>query len=362
MRQKREMHHIDNMCHRSGIRHGGWSRLFRCLCLMLTGMLLLGGCGKRTEGEVRVGSLKGPTSLGLLFLMDSAKKGETSLSYEFQMAVGAEELLGLMTRGELDIALVPANVAAVFYQKSEGGIAVVDINTLGVLYLVTGDSEVDSVMDLKGRTIYLTGKGTTPEAVLLYILKQNGFNEGDCILEYKSEATEVAALLAENPDGLGLLPQPFATAAMMQNQKLKEALDMNKEWERLQEDGSSMVTGVTVVRREFLEEHEDRVKVFLKDHQESAAAINENPEEGAALSVAAGIVAREEIAKQAIPFCNITCVTGAEMKERLQGYLAVLADFRQELVGGSLPGEDFYYNGDMTREGGRPDKERPEQR
>lgn len=358
MEQKSEMHYTDDRC----LWGGAWCRFWIRLCVLLVCTVLPAGCGRRTEGEVRVGSLKGPTSLGLLFLMDSARKGETSLSYEFQMAVGAEELLGMMTRGELDIALVPANVAAVFYQRSDGGIAAVDINTLGVLYLITGDSDVDSVADLKGRTIYLTGKGATPEAALLYLLRQNGLNEEDCTLEYKSEATEVAAVLAENPDALGLLPQPFATAALMKNQKLKAVLDMNREWERVQDDGSGMVTGVTVVRREFLEAHEDRVKEFLRDHQESAAAINGNPEEGAALAVEAGIVTGEETAVQAIPLSNITCITGTEMKERLQGYLEVLADFRRELVGGSLPGEDFYYDGNMTGEGGGPDKAGPEQR
>ena len=358
MEQKSEMHYTDDRC----LWGGAWCRFWIRLCVLLVCTVLPAGCGRRTEGEVRVGSLKGPTSLGLLFLMDSARKGETSLSYEFQMAVGAEELLGMMTRGELDIALVPANVAAVFYQRSDGGIAAVDINTLGVLYLITGDSDVDSVADLEGRTIYLTGKGATPEAALLYLLRQNGLNEEDCTLEYKSEATEVAAVLAENSDALGLLPQPFAAAALMKNQKLKAVLDMNREWERVQDDGSGMVTGVTVVRREFLEAHEDRVKEFLRDHQESAAAINGNPEEGAALAVEAGIVTGEETAVQAIPLCNITCITGTEMKERLQGYLEVLADFRRELVGGSLPGEDFYYDGNMTGEGGGPDKAGPEQR
>lgn len=302
------------------------------------------GCGRREACNVRMGSLKGPTSLGILFLMESAERGETADVYDFRIAAGADELLALMAKGELDIALVPANVAAVFYQRTEGGVAVVDINTLGVLYLVSGTDEVGSVWDLKGKTIYLTGKGATPEAVLKYVLAENGLSEGDYFLEYKSEAAEVAAVLAGDPEAVGLLPQPFVTAALEQNRTLKTVLDMNEEWGKIHGD-SGMVTGVTIVRRAFLEEQEASVKEFLREHGESAAAVNEDPESGGRLAVSAGIVAKEEIAEKAIPLCNIVCITGGEMKEKLRSYLEVLAEFDSGLVGGRLPGEDFYYEG-----------------
>jgi len=309
--------------------------------LMICGLFT--GCGSSEPVTMRVGAMKGPTSMGLLFLMEEAEAGETEDTYEFTMATGADELLPLIIKGELDVALVPANVAAVLYQKTNGGVSVIDINTLGVLYFVTGDTSIASVADLKGKTIYLTGKGTTPEASVRYVLKQNGLTENDYTLEFKSEATEVAAVLAENPNAIGFLPQPFVTAAMMQNEALKVVLDMNEEWTKLQADGSGMVTGVTVVRNEFLQENGAAVKRFLAEHAESAAAINADVEKGAALAVKAGIVAKEPIAKKAIPECNITCVTGAEMKAALEKYLNVLAEFKAELVGGSVPGEEFYY-------------------
>lgn len=309
---------------------------------MLSG-LALWGCGREEAEPVRIGSLKGATSLGILSMMEKADGGGTADAYEFRMALGAEELLGLMAKGELDIALVPANVAAAFYQRTEGGVAVIDINTLGVLYLVTGTGDINSVSDLRGRTIYLTGKGATPEACLRYVLDRRGLSEGDYALEYKSEAAEVAAMLAEDPQGVGLLPQPFVTSALMQNEALETVLDMNREWESLQEDGGGLVTGVTLVRREFLEERQEAVGEFLKEHRESAAAANEDPQRAGALAVKAGIVAKEEIAAQAIPKCNIVCIAGEDMKERLQGYLEVIAGFDKELVGGELPGEDFYY-------------------
>lgn len=319
--------------------------LYALIAVMLFSVLPLSGCGREAGPEsVRIGSLKGPTSLGILDLMDRAEKGETKHPYEFRMAVGADELLPLMAKGELDMALIPANVAAVLYHKTEGGVCVVDINTLGVLYLVTGDEAVAGPADLKGRTICLTGKGATPEASLRYVLDRSGLGEGDYVLEYRSEPTEVAALLAEDPSRVGLLPQPFATAALMQNGDLRIAMDMNAQWEQLQgEEGGGMVTGVTVVRREFLEEHEDVVEDFLEEHGSSVDAVNGDPEKGAAMAVRAGIVAKEAIAAQAIPRCNLVCVTGEEMKAALSAYLEALAGFDAGLIGGALPEEDFYY-------------------
>ena len=308
-------------------------------------MSIFTGCGKTSDvTQIRVGSLKGPTSMGLLFLMQEAEEGGAEGNYAFTMAAQADELLPLMVKGEMDIALVPANVASVLYNKMQGQLAVLDINTLGVLYMVTGDGTIESVEDLKGRTIYLTGKGTTPDYVLHYILSENGMTEADYTLEYKSEASEVAALLAEKPQAVGLLPQPFVTAACIQNEALKVVLDMNEEWTKLLgEDGSRVVTGVTVVRKEFLKEHEAAVKVFLKEHEESTGAINEDVQTGASLAVAAGIAAKEAIAQKAIPACNITCMQGAEMQQALSGYLEVLFEQNPESVGGALPGEDFYY-------------------
>lgn len=293
---------------------------------------------------VRVGSMKGPTTLGLLSMMDESKKGNTNGQYEFTMTTAADELLPMMIKGELDIALLPANVASVLYQKTEGGIAVLDINTLGVLYMVSGDTSVQSMADLKGRTVYLTGKGTTPDYVLQYLLAENGLSKGDVKLEYKSEATEVAALLAEQPDSIGLLPQPFATAACAQNETLSAVLDLTAEWEKVQgAEGSSLVTGVTVVRKAFLEEHPGVVDNFMEEHKKSAAYVNANVEESAGLAVETGIIPKEPLAVKAIPQCNITYLDGAEMQQILSGYLTVLYEQAPESVGGSLPEKDFYY-------------------
>ncbi len=302
------------------------------------------GCGKKTGSEIRIGAMKGPTTIGLLHLMEEAKEGNTENAYAFTMAAGADELTPLLAKGELDIALVPANVAAILYQKTGGGICVIDINTLGVLYMVSADEGVEGAADLRGKTIYLTGRGTTPDYVLQYLLSQNGIGMDEVTLEYRSEATEVAALLAENPKALGLLPQPFAAMACAKNDNLALCFSMTEEWDKVQVgEGSRLVTGVTVVRRAFLLEHPEAVEMFLNEHAESAAYTADNQAETARLCAEAGIIADEQAAMQAIPFCGITCITGEEMKRALGGYLAVLYDKNPESVGGILPDDDFYY-------------------
>lgn len=293
------------------------------------------------EVTVRVASLKGPTSMGLVKLWQDQEEGTAQGNYEFQMMTGADEIMPLMIKGETDIALLPANAAAILYQKSEGAVSVIDINTLGVLYLVSGDKSIESIEDLAGRTVYLTGKGTTPDYALQYLLVQHGVDLSEVVLEYKSEATEVAALLKENPDGIGLLPQPFVTAACAQNEALGIVLDINAEWEALN-DGKGLVTGVTVVRKAFLEEHPEAVELFMEEHETSAAYANENVEEAAELVAERGIVEKAAVAAKAIPACNITYIDGTQMKEALSEYLAVLYGQDPEFIGGAMPDDDFY--------------------
>lgn len=298
----------------------------------------------REGAVIRIGSLKGPTSMGLVYLMDQAEKGNTGNQYEFTMTAAADELLPAMLSGDLDIVLIPANMASVLYNRAEGDVSVIDINTLGVLYAVSGNGKLKEIKDLKGKTVYMTGKGTTPDYVMQYLLKENGLTAADVTLEYKSEAAEVAAVLAEMPEAVGVLPQPFVTAACAQNEKLSVAFDLTEQWAAVQgEGGSSLVTGVTVVRNTLLTENQDAVDLFLEEHAASAAYANENVEETAQLVAAAGIIDQPAVAAKALPACNITYIDGEEMKTALSGYLEVLWEQNPESVGGGLPGDEFYY-------------------
>lgn len=297
------------------------------------------------ETVVRVGGLKGPTTMGLVKLMQDAENGEAQNAYEFTMVTAADELTAMVAGDQVDIALLPANVASVLYHKTNQNVSVIDINTLGVLYLVSGDTSITSLDQLAGKTVYLTGKGTTPDYVFNYLLSSAGLSAEDVTLDFRSEATEVAAILAENPEAVGLLPQPFVTVALSQNDALSIIMDLTEEWDKLQAENSNsrLVTGVTIVNNDFLSSHPDMVDAFLEEHEASALYTDNHPAEAAELIAAAGIVAKAPIAEQALPYCNITCITGEDMKEALSGYLEVLYEQAPESVGGSLPDDTFYY-------------------
>ena len=294
---------------------------------------------------IRVGGLKGPTTMGLVKLIDDDANGTTENDYEFTMVTAADELTALVAGGKVDIALLPANVASVLYNKTNGNVAVIDINTLGVLYLVSGDASINTIDQLKGKTVYLPGKGTTPDYSLRYVLSAAGLSEEDVTLEFKSEAAEVASVLAEDPNAIGLLPQPFVTAAMAQNDKLSMVMDLAALWDSFQpeEGGSRLVTGATIVNKTFLEENSDLVDIFLAEHEASIAFTETNLDAAAELIAAQGIVAKAPIAKKALPYCNVEFISGDEMKTALSGYLNVLFDQNPASVGGALPDDAFYY-------------------
>lgn len=288
---------------------------------------------------VRIGSLKGPTSMGLVELMHNE---DTVNAYEYTVEATADAITPALIRGELDIALIPANLAAVLYNKTEGALQVMAINTLGVLYIVENGDSVQSVADLKGKTIYSTGQGTTPEFALNYILEKNGLDpQTDVDIEFKTEAAEVASAMLADAATVAVLPQPYVAGVVMQNENVRVALNLTDEWDKVG-DGSAMVTGVAVVRKAFAEEHPEAVEAFLTEYAASTAYVNENPAEASAWIEELGIVAKAAIAEKAIPACNIVCITGDEMKTKLSGYLTALYDQNPESVGGTLPGEDFY--------------------
>ncbi|MBM6685779.1 ABC transporter substrate-binding protein [Faecalicatena contorta] len=305
---------------------------------------------QETESEpvdVNVTALKGPTAMGMVQMMDDADNGKIdSENYQFTIAASIDEVTPSISQGETDIAAVPANVSSVLYNKLEGGVQVLAINTLGVLYIVENGDTVQSVADLRGKTIYASGKGATPEYALNYILQENGIDPAsDVTIEWKSEHSECVAALAQDPSGIAMLPQPFVTTAQAQNPDLRVALDLTEEWDKIQENAenpSALLTGVVIVRTEFAKEHPEAVSDFMERYKSSVEFVNENVDEAAQLVGNYDIVPAE-VAKKAIPACNIVCITGDEMQEKLSGYLAVLNEQNPEAVGGQLPDDDFYY-------------------
>lgn len=318
------------------------------LLLLAAALLLLSACGATAkgmsaEGPVRIAGLKGPTTMGLVNLLDMEQQGTAALDYDLQLYGTADEIVPGLIKGELDMAAIPANLAAALYQKTKGGIQVMAVNTLGVLYVVEKGDTVHSMADLAGRTILSTGKGTTPEYLLRYLLEKNGLDpDKDVKIQYCSEATEVTAqMAAAQKDAIAVLPQPYVTAAGMKDPSLRVALDLTAEWDKVSD--SQLVTGVTVVRTQYAQEHPDVVEAFLQEYAQSVRTANTDLDRTAALCEQQGVVAKAAIAKKALPACNIVCRTGDEMQKDVSAYLSVLCAADPAAVGGKLPDEGFYW-------------------
>ncbi len=331
-----------------------WKKgLALCLALLMTASLAACGGGKEppappqedeaeTPVTVRVAALKGPTAMGLVKVMHDDPHSALGPSYEFTLAGSADEVTPALIQGELDAACVPANLASVLYNQTEGEIVTLAVNTLGVLYLVEKGNAVQSLADLKGKTIVAAGKGSTPEYALRYLLQENGIDpDGDVVIDWKSEHSECVAALASGAATIALLPQPFVTVAESKIEDLRMALDLNQEWDAL-DNGSGLITGVVVARKAFVEEHPTAVATFLDDYAASVDWVNENTADAAAFIGEYGIV-DAAVAEKALPYCNIVCITGGEMKEKLSGYLQVLLEGNPKSVGNAVPEDGFYY-------------------
>lgn len=299
------------------------------------------------ETAINVMALKGPTAMGMVKFMDDSDAGNAGdYDYNFTIAAAIDEVTPKLVQGQADIAAVPANMASVLFNNTKGGVEVLAVNTLGVLYIVENGDTVHSVEDLRGKTIYASGKGATPEYGLNYVLSQNGIDpEKDVTIEWKSEHTECLAALTSSDNAIAMLPQPFVTTAQSKVETIRTALDLSEEWDKLQEGAaapSAMITGVVVARTEFVNEHPKEIADFMARYQESVDFINNNVEKGAEL-VGKYEIVPAPVAVKAIPECNITYIDGEEMKEKLSGYLDSLYQQNPAAVGGALPTDEFYY-------------------
>lgn len=297
---------------------------------------------------IRIASLKGPTTMGLVKLMSDAKAGLGKQDYQVTMYGTPDEIVPLIAKGQVDVALLPANLASVLYNKTKGAsgsqLEVAAINTLGMLEVVEAGDTVHSIADLKGKTIYSTGKGASPEYVLDYLLEKNGLDPAkDVDVQFTSEATELAATLATKPNAIGVLPQPYVTVLKSKNPAIRTALSLTEEWTKVTPD-SEMVTGVVAVRTAFATANQAAFNDFLTDYKASTTYTNAEPAKAAPLIAEAGIVPSAAIAETAIPACHITDIEGSQLKSILSGYLTVLHAADPASVGGSMPGDDFYYS------------------
>lgn len=293
--------------------------------------------------ELNIVGLKGPTSMGLAPLVLSAADGEETFDISFSVVGAPTDVAPLIVKGEADLAAVPANLASVLYNKTEGGISVVSVNTLGVLNIVERGEEVTTLADLKGKTVYASGQGAVPEYVFNMLLEKAGLDpSSDLTIVWLAEHTQVVSNLAANEGSVALLPQPFVTVAQQQLEDLRLAIDLNTVWESNMGD-AGLIMGVLVARNDVIEAHPDEVADFVKRYEQSIAFVNENPEDASKMIEQLDIF-KAAIAQKAIPYCHIHFMTGEPMKTSLSGFLDLLYDVDPKSVGGELPPDDFYYS------------------
>ncbi len=331
------------------------------LVLCLVFVLSLAACGdknnttnkennasdnKVTYKEANVYVLSGPTGIGAANLKDLADKKETTGTYNVTVVAQPDEVVAKISKGEADIAAIATNLAAKLYNKTNGGITILAVNTMGVLNVVTPKGvEINSLEDLKGKKVYATGQGSNPEYVINYLLEKNSIDKDkDITLEYKAEGTELLTVWAKDPDAVIIAPQPVATTLVVKNEGAKIAIDLTDEWDKVSTD-SALMMGCVVVRNDFLKENKATVDKFLSEYKASIEKANNDIEGTSTLCETYGIVAKAAIAKKAIPECNLCYISGEEMKTKLSGYLKVLFDADKTAVGGKLPADEFYYAG-----------------
>ena len=294
-------------------------------------------------GNIRIGGLRGPGGMGMVKLLEDAEKGLTRNTYEYIYGASPEELTPKFLQGELDIISIPANIGAVIYHNTNGGAKVVAITARGIMYVLEkGGEMIQTVADLKGQEMYSTGKGSSVEFALRYIFEQNGLDpNNDVDVDWRIDPTEIIAAMVASDHSIAMLPQPFVTVALSQVQGLRVALDMTEEWDALDTD-SQFLTTIWIVRSDFADSNPGAMDIFIEEFEESTNYVNANPAEGAALIEKYGIIAAP-VAERAIPYCNLSAISGTDMKRIMGSYLEVLHDQAPAAVGGTLPGDDFYY-------------------
>ena len=293
---------------------------------------------------VQVAALNGPTGMGMVKLMEENENDKTLLKYEFTLMSSPDDLVGKIINKEVDIAAVPSNLAMVLYNKTEADIQLAAINTLGVSYILENGDSIQSIEDLKGKTINVSGKGAIPDFALQYILDKNGLEiDKDVMVDFKLQHADLAAAMVEGDVEIALLPQPHVTTAMMRNEDLRIALDMTDEWKKVNSDNSELVMGVIIVQREFAENNKEMLDIFLEEYRQSVVFVNEEIDEAAQLIEKYGILPNAAIAKRAIPYSNIVYIDAQEGKESLNELYEILYNFEPKSIGGKLGDEEFYY-------------------
>lgn len=299
--------------------------------------------------KVRITTIAGPTGVGMAQLMAQNDAQKTANAYDFDVVDDPTKAVAAVSNGSTDIAAVPTNLAATLYKKTSGKVQILAVNTLGVLYMLDNGAGIGEVKDLKGKEIYSSGQGANPEYVLRYILEKNGLNpDMDVKLHFVEDNDALTAAIVQGKAQVAMVPEPKVTACLVQMKAAGKtvptvALNMTEEWNKVADGNSTLMMGCVIARKEVVEKNGAAVQAFLKEYESSITAVKSDVEAAAGWCETYKIIPKAAIAKQAIPRCGLTFVTGAAMKQQLSGYLDVLFKANPKVVGGSMPADDFYY-------------------
>ena len=291
--------------------------------------------------DVNLSMLAGPTSVGAINMVEESKNGESNFTINESVDGAPDALVPKLVSGEADLAIIPANLAATLYNKTEGKVKVLATNSLGVLYVVTkGDVEINSIEDLAnyGEEILASGKGATPEIAINKILEANGYSSDNLNINYLAQANEAAQKLIAGEAKVAILPEPMVSSVLIKAEDAKVAIDLNELYEKAA--GYPLISSVLVGRSEYLDTID--VEKLLETFKDSIEKAKANPEETAALLEKYDIMPAP-VAKKAIPNLALEYINGDRLKEMMAKHLEDLNNTNPQLIGGSIPEDDFYF-------------------
>ena len=295
--------------------------------------------------SIRFMALSGPTGVGAAKLMaDHDADAQNSAIASYEIVTDNTQVQTALANGDVDIAAIATNAAASLYAKTDGGIQVLAVNTLGVLYILEKGDTVHSMADLAGKTLYAPSntKGANPEHILNHLLTGNGVDPSDVNIEWLTPQ-EITVKMTSSDAGICMLPVPAATALLVKDSGVREAVSLSDAWQDL--EGSPLPMGCVVARTEYIEENPLGVEAFLAAYEKSINYISDpaNSADAAALVAQYEFAPNTKVAEKAIPQCSLTFITGQEMKTTLEDYYSILFQVEPKSIGGGLPFDSFYY-------------------
>lgn len=291
--------------------------------------------------QLTVAGLKGPSSIGMLRMIESEPVFGEDVETEYQIVDEPQLMIARIMSGEADIAAVPINLAAVLYNKG-APYRLGAVTGDGLLHIVSSREDIGSVEDLKGKRIYCIAQGSTPEFVLRYVLEKSGIDpDTEVELDFSFDHVAIAPQLIAGKVDLAVLPEPFVSIVASKNPAVQPVIDLQQVWAELSGTGDTYPITATLVRNSLYREHPEALKAFFAAYRESIDWANANPAEAGGLAGKYMEMPAPIIAK-AMPRLNLRYQSPREARSRVEELYQVFHGFAPASVGGTIPGDEFY--------------------